>query len=64
VVITVVVVLLALLAPALHQAVYAAEMASCAARLKGISTGSYLRGEPAAQLSASAQHRRELEAAE
>lgn len=39
VVVTIIVVLLALLAPALDQAIYQAELASCGANLKGIATG-------------------------
>jgi prepilin-type N-terminal cleavage/methylation domain-containing protein len=39
VVITIIVVLLALLTPALDQAIYQAELAACGAQLKGIGTG-------------------------
>jgi hypothetical protein len=42
VVVTIIVVLLALLAPALDKAVYQAELAVCASRLKGIGTASFM----------------------
>ncbi len=44
VVVTIIVVLLALLAPSLDQAIYQAEMTACATRLKGIATGAQVYG--------------------